>query len=298
MTSEFLDYRAVREVRLAVLEKKLAIGQIVGFNGVQVRFGDTLKDYPEFAAAIKAGWVVHASSDIRQAAPTPADIKMHKPISNSTTREEVGMPVVSPDEKDVAPSRRTTVAPTPHAPRPVSKTSSLESDGVEVGRFKTKPSSTIQLGTTTPTTEPTGGLEVSYERLLGKVSDSYAEFIDNTPPAPDVEFGARAKFGSGSSSFGGEEDGEVVGRIGSNPQPSVPSPQNVTYAPQDADVKLAAIRMLIPNFEWDLSLHWRKRAAKAAALKDNLMVFVSILSIETDAVRATALHQAYGKPSE
>lgn len=96
----------------------------------------------------------------------------------------------------------------------------------------------------------------------------------------------------GSSSIGGADDGEVVGKVGGQAAPVVEDdvpPEAIIRA------KIEMIQQFVPGFEWDMSVQWAKRA-KIAVEKygKNMPVMNAILSIETEAVRKEIMKRMYG----
>ena len=58
-----------------------------------------------------------------------------------------------------------------------------------------------------------------------------------------------------------------------------------TMAP-DAALKIAMIKMVVPNFSWDLTKHWKTRVKEAVEnWSSNPLYLNGILAVETDAVK-------------
>jgi len=105
---------------------------------------------------------------------------------------------------------------------------------------------------------------------------------------------------AGSSSVGGEEDGDVVASVrpadeaGTEGEAVTASEPEEPVDPQAIiDAKIEMIRQFVPGFEWDIKVQWRKRVKKALEHKDNMPVLNAILALETDTVRKHVMKQLY-----
>jgi len=116
----------------------------------------------------------------------------------------------------------------------------------------------------------------------------------------DPDYTARVSSG-GSSSVGGDEDGEVVAKVGAKaPAPTKAAPVEAAEveadrpSPEIIQAKLDMIRQFVPGFDWDVNAQWRQRVQKALTYKNNLPVLNAILSIETESVRKHVMLGLYG----
>lgn len=255
---DFQTYRAVHKIHLGGTEPPSQIDQdeIVQFDGSVVKraSGQEVKvQYPTaIQGAIKAGWLVSTSSTEQGFRPRPAGVEVRTAQSTGEKRARIDTMTVSGEERDLgsigdirpsnAPkthvakdSQKLHVSTTKGAPTGarVSRTEEDSADGVVVSRLKTPTKFGNEIGK--------GDLEeksrldnssspLKIERVARATGDvqEAIEGEDLQDLLPDAATSGRpptglfrdqgVKVGNAGSTVGGQEEGEVVSKVGAPPK--------------------------------------------------------------------------------
>jgi hypothetical protein len=296
---EFQPFRATDQVHLGSIETNIAKDEVVMFDGMVAKIAGHEHSIPALKGAIKEGWFV--------------------PESDTTSTRQVkaaGVTVRPADAADRASDRTMTMATVEDDERAVSTVADAKlgyrqdqpvevqegDDGVAVSKIRTSAKQSTKV------TDPQAAAKAIRD-------------LDNKPP-PKAEAVAT---GDVQETIVGEDLEELLpdaastkkpapGKAGEGDQPHMTAEERAEYARKarlaqfgeseavseetpeepvktsELDQKLAIIRMSIPDFEWDLSVQWAKRAKAAVAEHgDNPLYLNSILAIETDAVKKDIL---------
>tara|TARA_Y100000310_G_scaffold340275_2_gene435442 strand:- start:785 stop:1762 length:978 start_codon:yes stop_codon:yes gene_type:complete len=313
---DFQSFRAITKVHLGQIESDIQEGEVVEFDGQTMKRGSDEHEIPVLKSAIKVGWLVPDTSPETTYRPKSAEISVHKAQADSEDRGSA-MPIttVLDEEQDMGhlSQIRPEGAPPVHqsknaglvsngAPTGAMVAQDTEGEGAVVGRLKSAArSEPVRIDSTgedkrvvqkldnkskievdKPGGVATGDVQmaISAEELADLLPDA----ANADRPAPGIagegrgeesELRAAAAVSKGSSKIGGSEEGVIIGTVGETDP-------------------VAALQEHLPDFEWDMSAHWKTRVRIAVEkYSDNMLVMNTILSIEADSVKKAIVKRLY-----
>lgn len=295
---EFQAFRATDDVHLGAIETNIARDEVILYDGSVVKIAGQEHAIPSMRGAIKEGWFVPEGDTTSTRKVRAAGVAV-RPAQNAAGDKDrtLTLSTVEDDERAVSTVTDAKLGYREGHPTKVEE----GDDGVAVSKIRTK------------------------AKQAAKVTDAQAadraiRDLDDKPP-PKAEAIAT---GDVQETIVGEDLEELLpeaastkkpkpGTAGEGDHPEMTAAERAEYARKarlaqfgeapaaeeepeeepesndpvsDLDQKLAIIRMSIPDFEWDLSVQWAKRAKLAVEkYRDNPLYLNSILAIETDAVK-------------
>ena len=231
----FQSYRVIHRMHLGGLDQVLEVGSILQFNGSSLRTEDgeeiKISQPSAITGAIKVGWLVPVDSSENTFAPKSAGIQVHSAKSQGEKREAVNLMTVHDEEQNIG--NRKDVRNT--SDRNTEKRASTQDtgEGVVVSRLKTPAKAPpIEMGSQDRAVmqsleNKTLAVEkIRLNKPTGDVSEAIAgdEIEDLLPDAEVMRPPKRAyanegvSTSSGGSRVGGQEDGVVIGKVGSRPE--------------------------------------------------------------------------------
>lgn len=291
----FERFKTTSTIHLGAYQTNLPEGVVVEFDGITLKFGGESYNVPAMKGAVTAKWLVPVSDNVSRYVPKPAGVKV-RPAQPTKDSDPQGMTVeVSSDEqevigdyKQVMDARRasasqaamTTPAPqaAPMAPPPKSQAIITPSEEPPVEVEYDLPSKT------------SGGMEVVHEQegvpvarvfspavkktVLTSVSQAEQATRDldgvNGRPARVAQKVAHAIPGINERGPGGASGDVSETKVGDSLEDILPDA--ATAAPP------------AEKFDWDKSVHWRKRVGKALEYADKPDILKQILAVEAPSV--------------
>jgi len=103
MTGTFVAYKARTKIHLGKVQKDLNQNEVVQFDGVTLKFQGQEIAYPEFNAALKAGWFIPVGEEMTELLPVAAGVKVRPAQGQDPAKKPNSMSVdtVTDDERVV-----------------------------------------------------------------------------------------------------------------------------------------------------------------------------------------------------
>jgi hypothetical protein len=295
---EFLTFRATDRISIGSVEGAyVEKDAVIEFDGTVTKIAGQPHSIPSIKSAIKEGWFVPESDTTSTRAVKPAGVAVRPAQHAGRDRDkvEIKMVTVEDDEKAVSTVASAKLGYRDGQHQQGARGVVQESDdGVAVSRIKTSAKQSTKVtdahaaaqainkldGTPPPKAQAVATGDVQ-ETIVG---DHLEELLPNAAsaekPAPGIAgegTDAADRAAAARASRMAAVNKDEVARGGT---PTAPAGDPAL------EQKLAIIRMGVPDFEWDLSLQWRKRAKLAVdSYAANPLYLNSILAIETDAVK-------------
>ncbi len=228
----FQSYRVVHKIHLGGLDQVLEVDSVVQFNGTTLKTEDgmeiKLSQPSAIAGAIKVGWLVPVSSSETTFTPKSAGIQVHSARSSGEKRQAVNVMTVHDEEQNMGNRKevRQNSSVTKQA-------SSNPEEGVVVSRIKSPAKAPpVEMGSgdraalQSLETKTLAVEKVRLNKPTGDVAEAMAgdEIEDILPeaatarPPKRVYANEGVSTSSGGSSVGGQEEGVVIGKVGTRPQ--------------------------------------------------------------------------------
>lgn len=245
----FVTYRATTKIHLGKFEKDIYQDDIVEYDGQTLKYGGEEFSISSLKAAVKLGWFVVENDNVSNYIPQSADIKIRPATSASSTRGEAMAVEKVQDEERV-------VGTVGKKMEVISDTQSND-DAQSVGKI-----STPSRQTTTITDSS------SVNTMINK--------LDNTPPAK-VKLNAKTASGDVTETMVGDELTEIL--------PNAETGGITKTKKAKTNSKMITVETPVGNINWDMSLHWTKRASMIVEdYSSNTQVMEALLKIESKGV--------------
>ncbi len=286
---QFQSYRAITKIHLGAISDNLSEGEEIEYDGHVLKRGNDEHSLHSLRAAIKVGWLVPVEDTTSQYVPKPAGVTVHR--ADGMDDAEINLDTVFETDVNVGTLDEVRPDAAPKTHKAIAAGQQNTGEGKVIGKIKTSAKmETVQIGKddrkVVASLDNKDGIDVERVAVAtGDVQEAIGgeDLTDLLPDAasagiPDPgesgegagdqsEDRARAFTATGSTTIGGAEQGEVVGRVGS----------------QDG---LDFIQQFIPGFEWDMNVQWAKRVKIACEKYSNIPAVLDyIRSVETPTVK-------------
>jgi hypothetical protein len=241
--SEPQAYRALTRIHLPPPEEgHLEAKEVILFDGKVIKREDGSEvklPYPSaLNGAIKAGWLVPVESEKTKYVPQPAGVEVHQAQSTTEKREKVNVMTVQDEERDLgsrvavrqdadqSSSQRVSQA------APTGVVEHDDSGGVVVGKLGSPKGEAIEIGKgdqalkskldnagpvkVQRVARATG--DVQEARVGDDLQDLLPDAASSETPEPGVFSNDGVQVSSAGSSVGGQDEGQVVSKVG-EPRP-------------------------------------------------------------------------------
>lgn len=306
---EFQDFRAVTKFHVGQIERDIVEGEVLQFDGQIARIGGSEQPLSSLRGAIKVGWLVPSSDTTTRYRPKSAQAPMRPAQGPDREKRTVGVQTVTDDERDLGSVKAVRDRGDGIVKRnAVIRDDTDGSEGVPVGKIRspavrkteltgtnaTKISQEIQktdntAGTSGRLVEPIAKVTVTGDVEEARVGSNVEELLGQTAVSSSKPTPGPAGEGDSPHLTAAEKAEKAraarlaqVGKSAATP----PAPAEVeAEIPADAEDRLALVRTVIPEFEWDLSRQWRLRVKDALEKQGEPLYFIGILAVESDAVK-------------
>lgn len=305
-------FRATTRIHLGEHEVDIFKDDVILFDGQTVTLGQDTYSVPKLRSAVKVGWLVPAEDQHSEYKPSPSGIRVSpakeadksKDIEMGFSSEEtavVGTRVTANvgmrDGKEVpeAQENRRTMTVEPGImnddAKPVSRLSSPKKRvSVKSADAALRATKSIDDGRSIQRAQPV-------DRIPNDELDNLLDDTVSTPRQPAGVAGEgdnphmtpeerrAARLASLKAQVAAEEAAlaeEAAQAAAAEAEADDDEPLSDKAL---AEAKLEGIKAVLPDFDWDLSEHWRKRVSKAVGEADNTAVFNAIMAVETDTVK-------------
>lgn len=246
----FHTFRATTKIHLGKFEKDIYEDDIVEYDGQTLKYGGEEFAISSLKAAVKLGWFVQESDNVSNYIPQSADIKI-RPAQSASQQRGSAMKVeaVSSEERVVG---------TVGKKMEVISDQNTNEDAKPIGKISTPAKQTTTL---------TDSGQAS--RMINK--------LDNTPPKK-VKLTEKTASGDVTETKVGDDLEEIL------PNAEVSGVSKVKKA--KANSKIVVVETPIGNINWDMSVHWTKRATTIIDdYSSNTQVMDAILAVESKGVQ-------------
>lgn len=252
---EFHTFRATTKIHLGKFERDIYQDDLVEYDGQTLRYGGEDLSISSLRAAIKLGWFVVESDNVSNYIPQSAEIKI-RPAQSANQQRGAAMKVES-----VADEER--VVGTVSKMQVISDKADNE-DAKPIGKISTPARQTTTL---------TDSSQVS--SMINK--------LDNTPPKK-VTLTAKTASGDVTEPMAGDELSEILPNASTSGKPTATTTTTETTTTDNS--KIVVVETPIGNINWDMSVHWTKRASSIVEdYSSNTQVLNAILAIESKGVQ-------------
>lgn len=247
----FHTFRATTKIHLGKFEKDIYEDDIVEYDGQTLKFAGEELAISSLKAAVKLGWFVVESDNVSNYIPQSADIKIRPAQSASSSRgEAMSVSAVADEERVVG-----TVGKKMEV---ISDTDTNEG-AQSVGKISTPAKQTVTL---------TDSSQAS--RMINQ--------LDNTPPKK-VKLTEKTASGDVTETMVGDELTEILPNAA-----TTKTTKKTTKAKSNS--KVVVVETDIGNINWDMSVHWTKRAQTILDdYSSNTTVMDAILAVESKGVQ-------------
>lgn len=272
---KFLFFKAKNTIHLGRLERNIFEGDVVEFDGFTLKFNGQSVDMPELKAGIKRGWLTPTTSASEQEAPAP------KKAKEEPKKPEVQ--VVYDEERSVNSVKKEEVeAPAPNK-FPIVVESSDE-DTKEVSFVKDSSGATISSASSASDGNAMAEAQASKSIKPALKTASKQKTILTDASAIDRELSKLEELEGTRSSFkvtviedqnqaSSLDDEEEVQQEINSPNEDLQTLQAMESSPATGVVVTgqddSKIVTLEGGIEWNMNIHWAKRAKKAVELYAN-----------------------------
>jgi len=248
----FHTFRATTKIHLGKFEKDIYEDDIVEYDGQTLKFSGEELSISSLKAAVKLGWFVVESDNVSNYVPKSADIKIRPAQSASSTRGEAMSVSAVADEERV-------VGTVGKKMKVIAETDT--NDGAQsVGKISTPAKQTVTL---------TDSSQAS--RMINQ--------LDNTPPKK-VKLTEKTATGDVTETMVGDDLTEILPNAASAKSPKKTAKKTATNS------KVVVVPTDIGNINWDMSVHWTKRAQTILDdYSSNATVMSAILAVESKGVQ-------------
>lgn len=245
----FHTFRATTKIHLGKFEKDIYEDDIVEYDGQTLKFAGEELAISSLKAAVKLGWFVVESDNVSNYIPQSADIKIRPATSASSTRgEAMTVSAVADEERVVG---------TVGKKMEVIKESNPNDGAQSVGKISTPAKQTTTL---------TDSSQAS--RMINQ--------LDNTPPKK-VKLTEKTASGDVTETMVGDNLTEILPNAETSGKTSKKKATNS---------KVVVVTTDIGNINWDMSVHWTKRAQTILDdYSSNTSVMTAILAVESKGVQ-------------
>lgn len=301
-------YRATTRIHLGEHEVDIYKDDVVLFDGQTLTIGQDKYSAPKLRAAItQLGWLVPADDLDSEYRPMAAGIRV-SPAKEADKSKDIEMGY-SADEEAVVGSRRTAnvgmrdgrEVPEAQENRRSMRVEreNLNEDAVPVSRLSS-PKKTTTVANADAALRATksidDGRSIQRAKPVDRIpNDELDNLLDDTVSTPRQPAGVagegnnphmtpeerRAARLASLRAQVAEAEAEVAADEEASDVDEVDTPSDTALA----EAKLAGIKAVLPDFDWDLNEHWRKRVSKAVEQADNTAYFNAIMAVETDTVK-------------
>ena len=246
----FHTFRATTKIHLGKFEKDIYEDDIVEYDGQTLKFAGEELAISSLKAAVKLGWFVVESDNVSNYIPKSADIKIRPAQSASSTRgEAMSVSAVADEERVVG---------TVGKKMEVISDRDTNDGAKSVGKISTPAKQTTTL---------TDSSQAS--RMINQ--------LDNTPPKK-VKLTEKTASGDVTETMVGEKLTEIL--------PNAATPKTTTKTKTKSNSKVVVVETDIGNINWDMSVHWTKRAQTILDdYSSNTTVMDAILAVESKGVQ-------------
>ena len=243
----FHTFRATTKIHLGKFEKDIFQDDIVEYDGQTLKFAGEELSLSSLKAAVKLGWFVEESDNVSNYVPKSADIKIRPATSASQTRgEAMSVTAVSDEERVVG---------TVGKKMEVIKEGDHNADHRSVGKISTPAKQTTTI---------TDSGQAS--RMINKLDNATAKKATLTE---------KTATGDVTETMVGEKLTEIL-----------PNAETSGITKKKANSKVVAVSTSIGNINWDMSVHWTKRAQTILDdYSSNTAVMDAILAVESKGVQ-------------
>lgn len=312
-TGTFIAFKARTKFHLGSIQKDVNTGDIVHFDGTTAKIGGESHNLTQIAAAVRAGWLVpaDAANASQPFQPVAAGVQVRSAQSSDAARGESKVAqMVHDEERDLGGVTQVRDRGDGKVMKVATEDASAE--GVPVSRIKRPAQQKTVLtaenssriaqeiqkidntqGSAGQIAEPliaraTG--DVQDARTGDTLSDILPEAVSSEVPAPGIAGeGQQPHLTQDEKAQRAAASAEAAKRARLaqvTPQESAAPDQEEAVDVLTLAGKVALIRAVIPNFEWDMTRHWKTRATDAVKqYGKNPLYLNGILSVETEAVK-------------
>lgn len=307
---EFQTFRATTKVHLGPIEQDVYEDDLIDFDGQTAIIGGQEHQISTIRSAIKAGWFVPETDTTSKYVPKAAQMSLRP--AQAAGQESRGEPIkvhtVQDEERNVGSleevrADRKAAAAKQEWVRGTPRVSADADDGVAVARIKTpaKQKTEVKDGSATARAisaldnkpPPKAIVTASGDVEEAIVGDDLQELLPNAISSQVPKPGPAGE--GDQPHLTAEEKAEAAkaarkaSLAASTPNISAEVAEDAPLTPSDLallNAKISGIRALIPNFEWDMTVQWRRRAKMAVEQHgDDPSYMNGIMAIETDSVK-------------
>ena len=248
----FHTFRATTKIHLGKFEKDIYEDDIVEYDGQTLKFAGEELAISSLKAAVKLGWFVVESDNVSNYIPMSSDIKIRPAQSASSTRgEAMSVSAVADEERVVG---------TVGKKMEVISDRDTNEGAKSVGKISTPAKQTTTL---------TDSSQAS--RMINQ--------LDNTPPKK-VTLTEKTASGDVTETMVGEKLTEIL------PNAATTKTTTKTKTKTKSNSKVVVVETDIGNINWDMSVHWTKRAQTILDdYSSNTTVMDAILAVESKGVQ-------------
>lgn len=258
----FQILKAITKVHLGAFKIDIFEGDLCEYDGQTLKFGGDEFTVPKLKAAIKAGWLVPEDDNVSQYVPASADIRIRPATNANGVRGEAMKVQQVQDEERVVGSVTKSKAQREGGKKKPEVIAVDDQGGKSVAKIKTSAKQTT--------------------RLDGKTNvNSMIRELDNKPPPKAEKISAGAFEADNLETLLGASTVDVKNLP--SRQPANPQPVQKTASKSK---KIIVVNTPLGQIEWDMSLHWSKRAIKIIEeFSSHKGVMEALLAVETSGVK-------------
>lgn len=300
---QFQTFRATTQVSmpevLNIPTGYISKDALIEYDGQTLKYGGSTYSVSQLRSAIKAGWFVVEADTTSTYVPQPAKVSIHKAqAANEERGEPMTVSTVVDEERDLGTIASIMGRDAPKAAAP--------EDGEVVSKIKTaaKQRTVLKDGheaaqairkldnTPPPRAEAVKKAVASGDVQEAMTGEHLEEILPDAESAGTPEPGVAGE--GDMPHLTAEEralalrDARMAKMAAATPAPApTPEPEPVETPSDKAlrEAKITALQAVIPDFEWDMDIHWRTRVKKALTYKDNPSFLNGIMAVEIDAVK-------------
>lgn len=274
---EFKPYKAITKIHLGAIEDNLEKDEVILFDGSTMKRGTAETPIPTLKGAIKVGWLV-PDGETGQYVSKKAGVKVHSAKNMGEKPSEIDLETVYEEERGLGSIQevRPDNAPNTHIAKSAGETHARNTDeGRVIGKFTSSAKSD--------------------SIIVGRDDKAVVQNLDNKSEIGIEK--VRVATGDVEEALSGESLQDILPEAVSSDKPvsgifEEPEVDNSEFetseqpleSTQVAKLKIEMLSSLVPDFNWDLTDHWKTRVKNALTYKDNPAVFDQILSFESPTV--------------
>lgn len=313
-SGEFQDFRATTKFHLGSVGKDILEGDVVKFDGQVLKLGGAEHALSGIQAAVKSGWLVPVSDTTSKYQPRSSSPTMRPALPSKDGR--LATKTVADEERDLGAIKKVRDRGDGIVKKSaVIREDASDAEGIPVGKIRTPAVQKTALtaenatriaqniqsvdnvnGTSARVVDPVVKVTASGDVDEVVVGDEVEDLLPNAAtsakpaPGPAGEGDAphltsEEKTAKAASAAEKARQARLaqVGKV-ATPPVAKPAPE-VEALPDDLEGRVEIVRLVIPDFAWDMGRQWRVRLKELLEKRDDPLLFMGILAVETDAVR-------------